>query len=32
MEEEARKHLSRCIIIDDRIITITMKALYSKGI
>jgi 5'-3' exonuclease len=32
MEEEARKYLSRCIIIDDRIITVTMKALFSKGI
>lgn len=32
MEEEARKYLSRCIIIDDRIITVTMRALFSKGI
>ena len=32
MEEEARKYLSRCIIIDDRIITVAMNALYSKGI
>ena len=31
-EEEARKYLSRCIIIDDRIITLTMCALYTKGV
>ena len=31
-EDEARKYLSRCIIIDDRIITITIKALFTKGI
>ena len=32
MEEEARKYLSRCIIIDDRIITLCMRALHTKGI
>ena len=31
-EEEARKYLSRCIIIDDRIITLAMRAFYTKGI
>ena len=31
-EDEARKYLSRCIIIDDRIITITLKALHTKGV
>ena len=31
-EDEARKYLSRCIIIDDRIITVTMRALHTKGI
>ena len=31
-EEEARKYLSRCIIIDERVITLTMSALFTKGI
>ena len=31
-EEEARKYLSRCIIIDDRIITLVICALHTKGI
>lgn len=31
-EEEARKYLSRCIIITERIITLTMSALYTKGV
>jgi 5'-3' exonuclease len=31
-EEEARKYLSRCIIIDDRIITVVMNTLHTKNI
>lgn len=31
-EEEARKYLSRCIIIDDRIITLVMSTLHTKKI
>ncbi len=31
-EEEARKYLSRCIIIDERIIATTMRALHTKDI
>lgn len=31
-EEEARKYLSRCIVIDERIITTTMRALHTKGV
>lgn len=31
-EEEARKYLSRCIIIDERIIATTMRALHTKSI
>lgn len=31
-QEEARKYLSRCIIIDERIISTTMKALFTKNV
>jgi exonuclease-1 len=31
-EEEARKYLSRCIIIDDRIITTTMRAFRGRKV
>jgi exonuclease 1 len=31
-EEEARKYLSRCIVIDEGIITLTMRAMMTKGI
>lgn len=30
--DEARKYLSRCIIIDERIIAVTISALVTRGV